>query len=300
MSLTADTTISFPAGGAGYTFSAPTVFSGGTAAVPTSGGSPNVGAYDVVTPALNSTGWVLNKVAVTAIENGPSDGSIYYHLFQVQFFADGIWRFFTNGGWEPIGATDTGSTQYELENVREWPVTAALRFKVRIVREAGPASAHSAVGSIDLITVYYGTETVALSTEPTGTDTLQRLSATAPGSWPDAAGHDLGLMPDYPMTCHFICPVYEETGDDGSPRVQAVAGNIRQQWDPFAFAARTNAEIAAVEAFFLAHQTVAFNWTPPGLSASKYTAGDIARTNNLPGTGAVQCAFTHSLSAVEA
>ena len=164
MPLSTDTTLNFNAS-AGHVFNATnTEFTGGVCRLKAALGAGN---DTVRTPDVDRSGWAdnINKVTVTQTEVVG-----YFHLFLCSFDGGTLWETYEIGGWRrtPLAdiATD-GMGLDALQNIRNWPLTNNIMFAVYMVRESGGGN-----GSIDQITIHYGTETPAISGNPGAFDTL--------------------------------------------------------------------------------------------------------------------------------
>ena len=184
MPISTNTSIDF-ASSTGYTVYERTpgdvVFTAGTCKLDTG----VVDTAAVRTPTLDTSAWT----AIQGVAPTCTDAYNYEHKFLVSFedwataTAQPFWYSYLRGvGWYTVARYDTdtdtlldqvsdvGLGRYQLASIRDWPVTGTgtrLTLLVGMTRNTGGGN-----GSIDLLTVSYGTEVVDVVTAETSIGTL--------------------------------------------------------------------------------------------------------------------------------
>ncbi len=220
-----------------------------------------VGSSTILCPSISTGAWTgaILKVAIDS-RDAVSGTSVYFTRFAVSFDGGTTFMIFESGEWRVAYVTDVPMTRQQIEEVRVWPPLdqiSGLVFVVVIGRE----NATGANGLINLITVTYGSGTVALDAgEPAFSGTI--LQATSN----DTAYRMPSVVPsaeiDRPADLHASIGGYKQGVNRSSVDRRLYRGI---EWR---FVTETQREW--ILGFIEDHLAASFQWSPPGRSAAKW------------------------------
>jgi phage-related protein len=241
------------------------------------------GTSVIETPALDASSWQLHSVAPEVAE-----AVGYYHKFMVSFDGGDTYNAYESSGWVKRSLseiTNYGIAHVAIASIREWPDSNDLVIAIGITREASGGT-----GSISLITVCRGLETLVPDDEPDGDEVLE-VSEAGP---PDGCTRNMGILPDLGLqrqtTRHHETAKFEL----GYNLTIPTATRARDAYD-LTWANRTSLEKETILDFIHHHQDEAFIWAAPADVNKKWVAGEPEITDQGNNIYTIKCGITQVL-----